>query len=169
MAFSDELLDLVNAKDEVIGNEWRSSIYEQGLYNFRCVNLFLRNSQGQLWIPRRTMNKRIFPGCLDFSMGGHVASGESYEQALVRETREELNINLTADMYQEVAYLNPRDHGVVAFMKIYEMAAEAAPGYNPADFCEYFWLTPKALLDQIAAGDSAKDNLPIIVKLLYLQ
>lgn len=169
MAFSDELMDVVNATDEVIGQEWRSTIYEQGLHNFRCVNLFLRNTSGQLWIPRRTADKRIFPNCLDFSMGGHVASGESYEQALMRETHEELNIELNTCEFRETAYLNHQEHGVVSFMKIYEMTVETAPEYNPADFCADYWLTPKELLEQIAAGDGAKDNLPIIVKLLYIK
>lgn len=64
----------------------------KGLSNFRVVNAFLVNPEGKLWIPKRTSDKRIFPDCLDVSMGGHVESGESYEQALERELAEELNI-----------------------------------------------------------------------------
>lgn len=47
------------------------------------------NSQGQFWIPRRTFDKKIFPGGLDFSVGGHVKSGESDETAFRREAVEE--------------------------------------------------------------------------------
>jgi isopentenyldiphosphate isomerase len=86
---TDEYLDLVNEKDEVVGKKLRSEVYAEGLSNFRVVNVFLRNFEGKLWIPRRTANKRIFPLCLDVSMGGHVESGESYEVAFKRELSEE--------------------------------------------------------------------------------
>jgi isopentenyldiphosphate isomerase len=49
------------------------------------LNAFLVNDYGQIWIPRRSSLKRIFPLCLDMSVGGHVVSGESYEEAFRRE------------------------------------------------------------------------------------
>ena len=60
----DEYLDLVNIQDEIIGKKSRSIVYAEGLSNFRVVNAFLVNTQGQLWIPRRSLNKRLFPGGL---------------------------------------------------------------------------------------------------------
>ena len=88
----DELLDLVDFNDQIIGTKLRSEVYAQNLNNFRVVNLFLSNDQNQLWIPRRTASKKLFPLSLDTSMGGHVSSGESYEEALKRELQEELGI-----------------------------------------------------------------------------
>lgn len=57
---SEEILDLVNENDEVIGSKSRSDIYAEGLKNFRVVNAFVINSKGKLWIPRRAANKRLF-------------------------------------------------------------------------------------------------------------
>ena len=37
----DELLDIVNEHDHVIGQKYRSEIYNQGLSNFRVINAFL--------------------------------------------------------------------------------------------------------------------------------
>ena len=70
LLMDDEYLDLVNEKDEVIGKKLRSEVYAEGLSNFRVVNAFLVNSEGKLWLPRRGAHKRIFPLCLDMSMGG---------------------------------------------------------------------------------------------------
>ena len=89
----EEILDLVSQEDIVIGQLPRSEVYNQKLSNFRAVTAFIINEQGQLWIPRRTKNKRIFPLCLDTSMGGHVEAGESYQQAFERELLEELNLH----------------------------------------------------------------------------
>jgi len=54
----DELLDLVDRNDKVIGREKRSIVYAKRLSNFRVINAFIRNSQGELWIPRRTAVKK---------------------------------------------------------------------------------------------------------------
>lgn len=64
----DEMLDLVNEADRVIGQLLRSELYHCQSRNFRVVNGFLRNEQGQIWIPRRTAQKRIFPLALDMSI-----------------------------------------------------------------------------------------------------
>ena len=81
-AVHDEMLDLVDENDCVIGTARRSEVYAKELRNIRVVNAFVINSKGELWIPRRTAHKRSYPSCLDMSMGGHVESGETYEEAV---------------------------------------------------------------------------------------
>jgi len=163
----DELLDLVDAEDRVIGREYRSYIYQAGYSNLRVVNAFLRNSSGQLWIPRRKVAKHLFPLGLDVSMGGHVASGEDYQAAFVRELQEELNLDASLLAYRVLGRLTPKSHGVSAFMTEYEIRSDEQPAYNRADFCEAFWFTPRELFAVLANGDNSKDDLPRLVRLFY--
>ncbi len=163
----DEYLDIVDESDNVIGKKKRSEVYTEGLRNFRVVNAFVVNSKGEIWIPRRTVNKRIFPLCLDMSMGGHVESGETYEETLKRETQEELNIDTDKTQVRLMGHLTPQKDGVSAFMNVYEIKMDEAPNYNKSDFIEYFWLTPKALFEMIANGDKTKGDLPKLVKIFY--
>ncbi len=167
MAEYDEFLDLVDEKDRVIGRERRSVVYAQGLSNFRVVNAFIKNSKGKLWIPRRTATKKIFPLCLDVSVGGHVESGESYEQAFKRETEEEINLNLDNLPYRLLGHLTPPVQGVSAFMNVYEIQSGVAPDYNKDDFVEDFWLKPEQLLKRIKAGEKSKPDLSKLVKIFY--
>lgn len=163
----DEYLDLVDLNDEIIGKKLRSEVYSEGLSNFRVVNLFLVNSEGKLWIPRRTSTKRIFPLCLDVSMGGHVESGESYEEAFKRETFEELNIDTDTVSFKCLGHLTPHEDNVSAFMKVYEILTDTVPRFNPSDFTEYFWLSPEELFERIGRGDKTKGDLPKLVDIFY--
>ena len=166
---TDEYLDLVNNKDEVIGRKLRSLIYQERLSNFRVINGFVINAKGQLWIPQRGHDKEIFPDALDFSVGGHVESGEEYDNALKREAGEELKFDVSTASYRRLGKLSPEQDGVASFMQIYEIPMEQTPKYNPDDFVKSYWLYPHQLLTMIQNGKPAKSDLSIVVKRFYIK
>lgn len=168
MLENDEILDIVDENDCVIGKKKRTEIYREGLCNFRVVNAFAVNSLGQLWTPRRSAHKRIFPLCLDVSMGGHVESGETYEDALQRELKEELNLELNIVNFRLLGYLIPYQHQVSAFMKVYEIKLDCTPAYNENDFVESFWLYPYDLIKWLCKGEPAKSDLLKLVQMFYV-
>ncbi len=165
----DEYLDVVDEGDRVIGKKLRSQIYAEGLSNYRVINVFLANSEGRLWIPRRTADKRIFPLALDMSVGGHVESGSTYDETFKKEVLEEINLDTDNLEWSLLGYLIPMEDGVSSFMKVYEIKIDQAPSYNEKDFVEYFWLKPEELMGQIAQGEKVKADLPILVKKFYLE
>lgn len=165
----DEYLDLVNNKDEVIGKKRRSLIYQERLSNFRVINGFVINEKGQLWIPQRVHNKTVSPDALDFSVGGHVGSGEKYDDAFEREAREELKFDVSTINYRKLGKLSPEQDGVASFMQIYEIPMEQTPKYNPEDFIKSYWLYPHQLLTMIRNGKPAKSDLSIVLKRFYVK
>lgn len=164
----EEILDLVNENDEIIGNKPRSAVHAEGLQNYRVINCFIRNSEGKLWIPRRQPTKRLFPSCLDVSCGGHVSSGETYLEAFAKEMSEELNIDTSKVPYKELGICTPYKDGTSAFMHVYELESDTAPNYNPEDFSEYEWLLPLEILNKLESGDKSKDDLPRLIRRFYL-
>lgn len=66
---------------------------EPGTYR-TVIHVCLFDSRGRLLIQRRTMNKSIWPGRWDVSVGGGVDAGETSRQAAEREFREELGCPL---------------------------------------------------------------------------
>lgn len=162
-----EWLDLVNKQDEVVGRISREEAWSKR-QPVRVINAFIINSQGQLWIPRRTAHKRLFPNSLDMSVGGHVESGEDYLACFKRETQEELNLNVDDVQWREIAYFSPFTTPLSAFMRVYEIQTDQTPDYNKADFSEAFWLTPRQVLQRIENGDPAKGDLKELIQRCYL-
>lgn len=163
---TEEILDIVSENDEVISAMPRSLVYERKISAFRAINAFIVNSHGQLWIPRRHPSKKLFPLALDMSVGGHVSSGETYEESFIRETAEEVNIHLNPGDFSVIGRLTPHTHGTSAFMYVYIIKSDETPNYNPNDFVESYWLHPDELLERIENGDASKDDLPIVVRAL---
>ncbi|WP_135228946.1 NUDIX hydrolase [Deinococcus fonticola] len=167
MTGGTEWLDLVNGHDEVVGRVTREEAWARRL-PVRVINAFLVNSCGELWIPRRTAHKAMFPDCLDMSVGGHVASGEDYLACFKRETREELNLNVDDVPWWEIAYFSPFDTPLSAFMRVYEIRTDEAPDFKRDDFSGACWRSPRQLLHNIAAGDPAKGDLAELIRRCYL-
>ena len=91
-ASQDEWLPIVNEKGEVVGKATRRSCHSGSMLLHPVVHLHLINEQGDIYLQKRSMKKNFLPGMWDTAVGGHVALGEKIEDALKRETFEELGI-----------------------------------------------------------------------------
>lgn len=90
---SVEWLPIVDESGKVIGKATREQVHTNKSLLHPVVHLHVFNSKGEVFLQKRPMNKDIQPGKWDTSVGGHVALGENIEQALIRETMEEINIS----------------------------------------------------------------------------
>ena len=88
---SDEILDIVNRDDKVIGKDTRYEVHRKHEIH-RGIHVFISNRNNDLLIQKRSKLKKDRSGYYDASVGAQVLSGESYEQAALRETEEELGI-----------------------------------------------------------------------------
>ena len=65
---------------------------------YRIVNLWIINPKTKnVLIQKRSENKEISPNKWDLTAGGHVKAGENSLEAIIRETREELGIDISKD------------------------------------------------------------------------
>lgn len=87
----EEVFDVVDAEDRVIGQAPRSVVHAQRLLH-RAVHIFVFNSAGELLLQLRSRHKDEYPLCYTSSASGHLGAGESYEAAAPRELEEELGL-----------------------------------------------------------------------------
>jgi isopentenyl-diphosphate delta-isomerase type 1 len=91
----DEIFDLVDENDQVIGRELRGTCHRQGLLH-RAVYCWVFNSENNLLIQRRSPLKKIGANQWDLSVAEHLSQGEEYLTAVVRGLGEELGIKAEA-------------------------------------------------------------------------
>lgn len=92
---SEEIFDVVNERDEVIGQAPRSEVHRRKLHH-RAVHVLVFNARGELFLQKRSMKKDCYPGAWDSSASGHLDRGEDYDVCAVREVHEELGVQLPA-------------------------------------------------------------------------
>lgn len=158
----NDLLDLVNQKDEVIGKINQAdarTLIETKAGFIRGTVAFIQNDNGKLWIPRRTADKRIAPNGLDFSVAEHVQSGETYEEAVLRGFKEELFLDLVKSDLKYLGKLGPIPHMPYFFTSVFLFKANQVKVYNRADFTGFEWLLPKEIVRRIEDGEPSKNAL----------
>jgi isopentenyl-diphosphate delta-isomerase type 1 len=139
----NEIFDVVNDRDEVIGQNTRREVHRLGLRH-RAVHVLVFNRCGEVFLQKRSMSKDTFPGAWDSSASGHLDSGEDYDTCAVRELREEIGlvreraperlfrIEACADTGQE-------------FVWVYRLEAEGPFTLHPEEIETGGWFTPEAV------------------------
>lgn len=92
---AEELFPLVNENGETIGKATRGECHSGSMLLHPVVHLHLATEDGRLYLQKRSMDKDIQPGKWDTAVGGHMDYGETVSQAVARESREELGVDVT--------------------------------------------------------------------------
>lgn len=93
----DELFDVVDDSDNLIGQARRVKVHRNQNLIHRSIAVAVFNSKGELFLQKRSATKDIDPLLWSVSCAGHVSAGDSYERAVLRELKEELGIEKEKD------------------------------------------------------------------------
>ncbi len=91
MGAADEIVAIVDEHNTVVGSAPRREMRAKALPH-RATYVLVFNSQGQLYVQKRTLTKDVFPGYYDPAAGGVVLVGEDYTQGARREVEEEMGV-----------------------------------------------------------------------------
>ena len=109
-----ELFPLVDDGGRVVGKATRGECHSGSKLLHPVVHLHVFNSQGDIYLQRRPEWKDIQPGKWDTAVGGHIDYGETVEDALRREVREELGItDFIAEFVDKYVFESQRERELV--------------------------------------------------------
>ncbi len=100
----EELVDVVDDQDKVVGAATVAECLERGLLH-RAVAVLVVRSNGTFVLQQRSKRDVWHPGLWTLSSTGHVKRGEGYDQAAERELLEEMGI--TAELFRSRKRLLP--------------------------------------------------------------
>jgi isopentenyldiphosphate isomerase len=140
---NEEIFDVVNERDEVIGRAPRSEVHARGLLH-RSVHVLVFNSRGELFLQKRSMKKDRQPGVWDSSASGHLDSGEEYDACAVRELREEIGLSL-AQAPERLFKLDACEETDQEFVWVYRCESDGPFILHPDEIDEGGWFVPLAV------------------------
>lgn len=140
---SDEIFDVVNERDEVIGQNTRRAVHAGGLWH-RAIHVLVFNGREEIFLQKRSMKKDLAAGKWDSSSSGHLDRGETYDACAMREVREEIGLNLSQppprlfklDACQETGW---------EFCWIYRCESEGPFVLHPEEIETGAWFAPDAV------------------------
>jgi isopentenyldiphosphate isomerase len=138
----DEVFDVVDRHDVVVGREFRREIHRRGLLH-RAIHIFWLRGDGQLCLQRRSYAKDNCPGLLSSSCAGHVDSGEDYLAAAVRELHEELGISVTPAQLREIDYAPWHADLGNEFVRSYLLSGDFPTRLAEFEVDSLVWRTPR--------------------------
>ena len=134
-----ELLDIVDAKDQVTGVATRGEVHAHGLRH-RSVHVLVFNSEGSVLLQKRSKHKDQFAGMWDSSCAGHVEAGQSYLETAPRELQEELGFT-PAEPLKFLFKMQPTPDNGHEFAMIYAIEHEGPFTAAPDEIDELRWFS----------------------------
>lgn len=137
--------------------------HNQNTQRHLAFSLYVFNSKGQFLVTKRAATKKVWPGVWTNSCCGHLALGETTEDAAKRRLKFELDMEAYGyrEILQDYSYETPPYNGIIEreFCPVYVAISDEVPAPNPDEVAEYAWVDWQWYLDQ-TASDSDDYSAP---------
>ncbi|MEM9080288.1 MAG: 16S rRNA (adenine(1518)-N(6)/adenine(1519)-N(6))-dimethyltransferase RsmA [Verrucomicrobiota bacterium] len=140
----EEVFDVVDESNEVVGQERRGEVHAQGLRH-RAVHVFVVNKASELLLAQRSRLKDVNPGKWGSSAAGHLDAGESYEEAARRELGEELGIEAGELELTLAGELPPSEDNGQEFLRLYVVRYGGALRTLASEVAATVWMPQEEL------------------------
>jgi isopentenyldiphosphate isomerase len=145
---NEEIFDVVNERDEVVGQAPRSEVHAKRLLH-RAVHVLVFNAAGEVFLQKRSMSKDTAKGQWDSSASGHLDAGEDYDACAVRELREEIGLQLDRPP-ERILRLEACAETGQEFVWVYRCTSEGPFTLHPEEIERGDWFAPEAVTQWVA-------------------
>ena len=143
-----EMFDVVNERNEVIGQKPRGEVHATGLLH-RAVHVFVFNKHGDVYLQKRSHLKDVHPLVWDSSAAGHLDVGETYAACALREGKEELGIDLSSTI--KAADIPATERTGMEFVELHVARHNGPMRYAPDEIDCGEWFKPAVVSEWISA------------------
>ena len=149
---SDELLDLVNEKDEIIGEVWKSEANQNPKLIHREVAVIIHNNTGKVLFQKRSKLKKVNPGIWAKTTAGHVGKDENPLNAAHRELIEEMGFD-TKLIFFEKTLAKPKNETHFTYWYVGKFPKKAKIKLQKEEVDSAKFLSPNELQKLIDSGE----------------
>mgnify|MGYP000879749082 CR=1 FL=1 len=135
------------------------------------VWLWRRNGDSiEVLLQKRAMTKRTWPGFYDISFAGHIDADESPIDAVQREGKEELNVDIEIDALRFIfALRTPLAKNEIDHVYLYELNDDSAIRFADGEVDEVKWISLREFAERTQDAENANlvnQGRPYFVMLL---
>lgn len=130
---ADDIFDVVNENDEVVSSAPRSHVHANRLLH-RSAHVLMFAGVGadrKILLQKRSMDKDTYPGVYTTSCSGHIDSGETYDEGVVREMAEETGLKVDVSRLKKIGKISARRETGNEFTFVYEMECRGDEKFTP--------------------------------------
>lgn len=164
-----EYLDILNQKTGLPTGEKRErkEVHQKGLWH-KVVHIWILNSKGEFLIQKRSPTKITYPNMWVMSCEGHSSTGDSSQEAAIRELSEELGLDVpVSDLkflfsYKREAQLKD-DYIARHFIDVYLIQKDillSELNLQTDEVSEVDWISVSDYKKKIKASDPTFRNYP---------
>ena len=98
----DERVDILDSEGNATGRAaLKSEAHKEGWYH-ATVHIWFYTDNHKILVQQRAASKDTYPLLWDVSVAGHVGAGEAIEDAALREIKEEIGLEISANDLQKI-------------------------------------------------------------------
>lgn len=165
---SDEIFEIVDENNVVIGTAKRSECHGNPSLIHRTVHVIVYHPDGRILLQKRSPLKDVQPGKWDTAVGGHMMPGEDFVTAARREMAEELGLAEKIPL-KHVFDIKIRNSVESENVKVFSAVHSGPFNFQKEEIDEVrFWTVPE-LKAAIAGKNDFTPNLVYELKKLFGQ
>lgn len=147
-----EIFERVDEHGQFLGTVTRQQAHQDKTLIHKAVNLVIFDAKGRILLQKRSRTKDLYPGLLAMSVGGHTMVGESFEQSIIREAKEELGLKLTARHLNKLGEILVRKAVESEYIAVFAATSNGPFKLDAQETEEVYWFGQAELAQKIKQG-----------------
>ncbi|MFZ5517418.1 MAG: isopentenyl-diphosphate Delta-isomerase [Candidatus Zhuqueibacterota bacterium] len=146
----EEIVILVDSKDNEIGREEKMKAHENGVLH-RAFSVFIFNRDGEMLLQQRAMNKYHSAGLWTNACCSHPRPGETIEEAAHRRLKEEMGFDCQLERKFHFIYRAEFDNGLIEheFDHVLFGTYSGRIDFNPDEVANVRWISIEDLREEL--------------------